>query len=86
MKRYISTQLIADVKEWLGDEGLAFFKQCQKDYGTVSPVIAGNPPHPVHFREGMKVRNFMRESEHCIGWSANDLDDNWIDVIVRSIE
>ena len=43
-------------------------------------------PHPVHWREGMAVRNSLRECEHCKDWTDHDFDDNWIEVVERAIE
>jgi hypothetical protein len=40
-------------------------------------------PHPVHFHEGMSVRNFMRKTGLCDGWDAHDYDDNWSTLIEK---
>ena len=41
-------------------------------------------PHPVHFREGMQVRNFLRT---IFGdtWTAHDYDDRWTELIEEAI-
>lgn len=85
--RPISNGLVVEIKKWLGDDGLTFFSECKRDHGTVSPVLsAGSIPHPVHFREGMRVRNFMRSSGHCKGWNDHEYDDNWCALIERAID
>jgi hypothetical protein len=88
----IPESLIVAVKLFLGDEGIAQFREWKRKHGTVSPVISmytkyGSPmPHPVHFREGMQIRNFMRGTGLCTGWDATDYDDNWKYVVEAAIE
>jgi len=84
--------LVEKVREWLGADGLDFFTKCLKDHGTVSPCypeemsVPGRPiPHPVHLREGMSVRNFMRDTGLCEGWDAHDFDNNWAEVVQLAI-
>ena len=43
-------------------------------------------PHPIHFREGMQIRNALRGSGLCEGWDDHDLDDNWAEIVERAIE
>jgi len=43
-------------------------------------------PHSVHFREGMRVRNFMRSTGLCEGWDAHDYDNNWAGLIEECIK
>lgn len=86
---FISKELVEKTKEWLGEEGNKFFHdECYKKHGTVSPVIVDdvNPfPHPVHFREGMQVRNFLRSTGLCNEWDTDDYDNHWSDVIEMAI-
>ncbi len=69
--------------KWLGEENLRWFKHLKGLTGTISPVLSLNikrkriPVHPVHFREGMQIRNWMRHQDECKGWSDIDFDDNW---------
>ena len=86
MKAYCN-KLIPALSKWLYDYGLdVFFKRCLKDYKTISPVFRDRGiPHPVHFREGMSVRNFLRESKMCPGWDDNDYDENWSKLVLISI-
>lgn len=89
----IPDDLVIEVRKWLGDDGLTFFSDCKRDHGTVSPVLTPDReggfqaiPHPVHFREGMNVRNFMRSSDYCAGWNDHEFDNNWTALIERAID
>ena len=35
----------------------------------------------MHFREGMQVRNSMRDHPDCEGWDAHDYDGAWVRVV-----
>jgi len=84
-EREIPKSLLEALKTWLGEEGHAFFRGCLEEHGTVSPVFPteGAPqiPHPVHFREGMQVRNFLRKRPECEGWTDHDFDDHWANIV-----
>ena len=83
----IPSALIPKLRVWLGYDGCALFTMFKEETGTVSPVL--NRPgfllHPVHFREGMAVRNFMRGSGECEGWTDEELDDNWTKAVELAI-
>lgn len=85
MGREIPSQLAEALRVWLGPQGRRFFLDCRAGHGTVSPVLEGWPPHPVHWREGMAVRNFMRRSGFCEGWTADELDEAWIRAVEMAI-
>ena len=61
----------------LGEKWLTHFREYLHKYGTISPLITGRFPHPVHFREGMVIRNKLRECELCKDWSSHDFDNEW---------
>lgn len=85
-KGEVSESLIEKMKAFLGDTGTEDFTNYYKSYGTVSPVFMdGKIPHPVHFREGMQIRNFMRTLPECEDWSAYQLDNTWRYVVARAI-
>lgn len=42
-------------------------------------------PHPIHFREGMWIRNRLRDSGLCRDWSDHDLDNNWAEIVEKAI-
>lgn len=84
------TSIAAKVREWLGEEGITFFNECLRDHGTVSPVLSmetamGTLPHPVHFREGMQVRNFLRTLPECEGWDSHDYDNRWAGIVEEAL-
>jgi hypothetical protein len=89
----IPESLIEAMREFLGKEGIAQFREWRKEHGTVSPVLKteigqGVPPipHPVHFREGMQIRNFMRGTGLCTGWDDHDYDNKWSKVVEAAIK
>ncbi len=86
MGKEISEELITYIMENMTVHGLMFFVGILDTYGTLNAVIPGNPPHPVHFRDGMHVRNMMRQSGLCDDWTAHEFDDNWEEVIILVIK
>lgn len=86
MNREITNELIIRVRDWLGKDGIKFFTDVVNKYGRIDACWSdGGIPHPVHFREGMLVRNFIRST----GLIENDailLDDIWVEVIQRALE
>lgn len=84
--REIPEELVAKTTEWLGEDGLTFFRDIKEKHGEVAAVyMDGNIPHAVHFREGMQVRNFMIKSGLCEDWHHHDLDDSWAELIDKCI-
>lgn len=88
----VTESLVEHVRTWLGKDGLAFFAEMMRDHGTYAPVLSvpfGDDsrgpqkrfPHPVHFREGMQVRNAMRGHPDCASWTAHDFDGAWQPVV-----
>lgn len=61
-------EYVKALKQWLGEENIRYFKHLKGLKGEVFPVLKlnynkkGIPAHPVHFREGMKIRNFLRKT------------------------
>ena len=87
MKRQIPSELIEKTKTWLGKKGKKFFLSVKGKHGTLNACWSeGDIPHPVHFREGMQVRNFMRQSNMCDDWTDHDFDDNWMPLIEEVLE
>ena len=83
LSSFINTKkLIKKCYEFLGDDGIKFFKKIKKEQGRVDGVLkAGNIALAIHFREGMQIRNFMRKSGLCKGWSDHDYDNNWVHLV-----
>lgn len=79
----ITPELVEETKKWLGEAGLKFFRGLHEKYGDefgIACWMEGDIPHPVHFREGMQVRNKLRDLTDG-GWTAHEYDDNWHRVI-----
>jgi len=83
--RSIPAGLVEYVRVYLGPRGRDYFLGILREYGHLNVVLPGDPPHPVHFRDGMRVRNAMRESQLCDGWTCHDFDNNWSRVVVQAI-
>lgn len=85
-------EVFEQVSVWLGEDGYRFFSHLEGLTGTVSPVLKlnakrkGIPVHPVHFREGMQVRNFLRGLSECKDWTCEDFDDLWPEVVHQIVE
>jgi len=87
MKKEISSELIEKTRKWLGKDGIAFFNEMKEKHGKYDAMfMEGSIPHPVHFREGMQVRNFMRQSGLCEDWDDHDFDDSWVELITKVID
>lgn len=87
MKKTATPETVANVKKWLGEKGIDFFRGIKKKHGRIDAVwMEDGIPHPVHFREGMQVRNQLRTIEECNDWNAHDLDDSWVGVIEEAIK
>ena len=86
----IDPRLIPRLREYLGVEMIDFFKICWREHGTYSPVLfprgPGSFPHPVHLREGVRIRNFMRKTGLCEGWDDHDYDNNWVEAVRIVVE
>lgn len=78
--------IIPKLKKWLGKDGTELFTGYRDEYETVSPVFMDEGiPHPVHFREGMQVRNFLRSLPECKKWTSEELDNNWVAIVEEAI-
>ncbi len=92
-KKTITKEMVDYIYEFLGEDGRKFFAENLRDHGDVAPclVVEGlspsSPhfPHPVHFREGMQIRNALRKSGLCEGWDDHDYDNNYQEVLQRAI-
>jgi hypothetical protein len=63
---------------WLKGEGEDFFNELIEEYGHIPLVFQSedfmSPPHPVHLREGMQVRNWLRHQPECVDWDLGVVD------------
>ena len=80
-------ELVENLKGWLGEEGKKFFTGVKKEHGELCAVwMEGGIPHPVHLREGMQVRNWLRTQEHCKNWDSHELDNNWSRLVEDALQ
>lgn len=86
-KPQITEQLVDYVEDFLGNAGINYFQQLRDQYGYIPLVVEVHDddgstfPHPIHFHEGMQIRNSMRDSGLVEDWDAHQLDDYWIEVV-----
>lgn len=77
-KLYVKT-----LKIWLGEENVRYFKHLKGLKGSVFPVLKlnmdrkGLPAYPVHFREGMQIRNYLRTKFPELSEMAGDILDEY---------
>lgn len=78
--------LAQKIRDWLGEPGIKFFRQVRDEHGTLNAVLTDGPiPHPVHFREGMQVRNKLRDLTNN-SWTAHEYDDRWEKIVLEAIK
>ena len=77
-------ELVKKLRKWLKEDGIQYFSDIKSKHGRIDAVwMEGNLPHPVHFREGMQVRNFLRQH---VKWDAIKLDDSWVSLVEEAIK
>lgn len=81
----MSETLVTCLRDWLGVDGGIFFKSLYEAHGKLCVVLPGKVPHPVHFREGMTVRNWLRSQPECEGWTDHDYDDRWEGLVLEAL-
>lgn len=78
-------ELVTAVREWLGPTGIQYFREVRATHGELNAVwVEDGIPHPVHFREGMRVRNKLRELTDQ-AWTDEEYDDRWIPIVEAAI-
>lgn len=79
-------KLAKKVRKWLGPQGVKHFRDIKKKHGCIDAVwMEGKLPHPVHFREGMQVRNKLRELTDY-SYSDHEYDEMWVGIIEEAIK
>ena len=90
----LASEEMAAFKEWLGEDGIRYFRHLKGLKGTVVPVLklnkeknAGVPAWPVHFREGMQIRNWLRaNTELGKKLDSIELDDCYVNILEEVIK
>ena len=89
----LSENEMSNFKKWLGEEGIRYFRHLKGLKDTVVPVLklnkeknAGVPAWPVHLREGMQIRNWLRGNTE-LGKKLNsvELDDCYVSILEEAI-
>lgn len=79
------------VREYLGEENLRFFRHLKGLKGEVFPVLKlnyrkkGIPVHPVGLREGMQIRNWMRDFPEFMYLTQNSIEKLAEELINKAI-
>ena len=89
----LSENEMSNFKKWLGEEGIRYFRHLKGLKGTVVPVLklnkeknAGVPAWPVHLREGMQIRNWLRgNTELGKKLDSVELDDCYVSILEEAI-
>ena len=90
----LTEEEMAAFKEWLGEDGIRYFRHLKGLKGTVVPVLklnkeknAGVPAWSVHFREGMQIRNWLRaNTELGKKLDSIELDDCYVNILEEAIK
>lgn len=83
----ITKQHIESLKKYLGEENLRYFRHLKGLKGSVFPILKlnykrkGIPIHPVGLREGMQIRNWLRENFK----EFNEMSQNEIEKYAKEI-
>lgn len=94
MEQYkLSQDEMNNFKNWLGESGIKYFRHLEGLKGTVIPVLKlnaskkGIPVYPVHLREGIAIRNWLRKHTE-LGKTLNstELDDCYVDILKEAIK
>ena len=89
----ITQQHIDALKKYLGEENLRYFRHLKGLKGSVFPILKlnyirkGIPIHPVGLREGMQIRNWMRENfKEFSEMSQNEIEKYAKELVEKAIQ
>lgn len=85
MRDQINT-ILPRMREWLGDSGEQFFRGLVDKHGEIPLCPDG---HPLHLREGMQVRNWLRSQPECVHWDMTEtefFDYIYMEMLYRSLD
>lgn len=89
---HIPDTLLNRFFEWMGRDNIIWFKHIKGLKGQLNCVLKLNyqkkkiPVHPIHLREGMAVRNFLRMQPECKEWQHEDFEHHWVTIIEKSFQ
>lgn len=82
---------VKTLKTWLGEENIKYFKHLKGLKGTVFPILKlnmdrkGLPAYPVHFREGMQIRNYLRTKFPELSEMEGDILDDYTIKLMENV-
>lgn len=78
---------VNQLKDFLREDGINFFKELKEKRDEINCVyMEGRIPHPVHFREGMQIRNFMRSIGFKDETDFDIIENHWVDFVEEAIK
>jgi len=83
------SSLLFSVRDFIGVQGIKFFRDLLVDYGLVDVIIERNKKqHYVKENEGKQVVDFIWSKCHHIipGWTKEMIEQNWEKIILASIK
>lgn len=93
VKELLTNEEMKAFKKWLGEEGVRYFRHLVGLKGTPIPILKlnrehkGMPCHCVHFREGMQIRNWLRENANFAkDIDSIQLDDCYVKILEEAIK
>lgn len=87
----LSNEQMEKFRKLLTPQGTEHLRCIRDSYGdgyklsVMIPTKTKKIPHHVHFREGIAIRNFLREVTDC-AWTDYEYDDNWERVTLEAIK
>jgi len=84
------TEIVKQLRKALSPEDIEFFREVYTKYEKISALWtegegSSSFPHPVHFREGMVVRNMLRKITDY-SWTAHEYDARWEELTEKAIK
>ena len=83
-------EVIEKFRKWLRPEGIQYLRDIIEKHGTILAVWNDHGiPHPVHFREGMQIRNWMRDQPEFKDMEPKYehwFDNNWAEFTERALK
>jgi hypothetical protein len=87
----VPVALVDGVKEFLGKDGVKFFRDLGEKHDSLSPVLKSETKdgqtiyHPVEFNEGRRVIEYMKSSRMCDDWEEEVFHQIWEQIVEIAI-
>lgn len=82
----VTIEIGQKLRELMGREFLDGFRHYLVEHGRLDPLLFNKrTPHPVHFMEGMIIRNKMRKISACSGWTEHQLNSCWKEAVLMAL-